>query len=438
MEDSARVEGGLGVVYKRGGTYYARVRIAPNKYAYRSLKTGNKAVAIKAAQKLVHKFEFHKENDLPVQIKKFGDVLDEYVTFREKQHEQGRTSIYMLRQIQRVSKFWIEYAGKRSLLAIDNATLSEYLEWRKDYYRRKTPEELKEIKNYKVNPTDKTLQWEMAFGKSVVKWAHEKGYRGKAALPTFTFTPKKKRVRPAFEVTEYQKLWRALVKWEKNCTVPEYLYTRQLLRDYVLILANSGMRVGEANNLRIKDVQAFKDELGRKNYRFIVRGKTGERDVIPRVICVKYVDRMLARRGKTKPDDWLFAMKTGSKVITLIDQFDKVIEEAGMRTNSHGEKFSLYSLRHFYAVMGLRGGIGIYDIARNMGTSVQMIQSYYGRQATPLSMATTLGGKAVAKKAPAKKKPAKETANKKTIAAKKPKAGVAKKAAAKEKDGEQA
>jgi hypothetical protein len=42
--------------------------------------------------------------------------------------------------------------------------------------------------------------------------------------------------------------------------------------------------------------------------------------------------------------------------------------------------------------MGLRGGVGIYDIARNMGTSVQMIQSYYGRQATPISMATTLGG----------------------------------------------
>ena len=437
MDDSARVEGGLGLVYKRGGTFYARVRIAPNKYVYRSLKTGNKAVAIRAAQKLVHKIEFQTEHELPVQTKKFADVIKEYVTFRETQHEQGHTSVYMLRQIQRVSKFWIEYAGKRSLMAIDNAVLGEYLVWRKDYYYKKTKEELAAIRNYKINPTEKTLQWEMAFGKSVVKWAHDKGYRGKTQLPTFTFTPKKKRVRPAFEVTEYQQLWRALVKWEKDCAVPEYLYTRQLLRDYVLILANSGMRVGEANNLRIKDVQPFKDELGRKNYRFIVRGKTGERDVIPRVICVKYVDRLLARREKPKADEWLFAMKTGTKVITLIDQFDKVIDAAGMRTNTHGEKFSLYSLRHFYAVMGLRGGIGIYDIARNMGTSVQMIQSYYGRQATPLSMATTLGGKAVAKKAPAKKKPAKEKAAKTAAAAKKPKT-AASKTAVKKKDGEQA
>jgi len=47
--------------------------------------------------------------------------------------------------------------------------------------------------------------------------------------------------------------------------------------------------------------------------------------------------------------------------------------------------------------MALRNGIGIYDIARNMGTSVDMIQQYYGKNATPVSMATTLGGKVKAK-----------------------------------------
>ena len=55
-------------------------------------------------------------------------------------------------------------------------------------------------------------------------------------------------------------------------------------------------------------------------------------------------------------------------------------------------------------MQGLRNGIGIYDIARNMGTSVQMIQSYYGRQATPMTMATTLGGKVRKPAATAEKK----------------------------------
>jgi integrase len=161
----------------------------------------------------------------------------------------------------------------------------------------------------------------------------------------------------------------------------------------VLILANSGMRVGEANSLRVRDIQPFKDSAGRRNYRFIVRGKTGERDVIPRADAARYVDRVMERNTDAKPDDFFFAMKGGSKIITLADQFDKVLELGEVEKNSHGEKFSLYSLRHFYAVQALRKGIGVFDIARNMGTSVQIIQSYYGKTATPMSMATTLGGR---------------------------------------------
>ena len=65
-----------------------------------------------------------------------------------------------------------------------------------------------------------------------------------------------------------------------------------------------------------------------------------------------------------------------------------MLEESGLLycPISNKER-SLYSLRHYYAVSALRAGLGVYDIARNMGTSVQMIQQYYGKQATPLSMA---------------------------------------------------
>jgi integrase len=41
--------------------------------------------------------------------------------------------------------------------------------------------------------------------------------------------------------------------------------------------------------------------------------------------------------------------------------------------------------------MALRNGIGVFEIARNMGTSVQIIQEYYGKQATAAVFATRLG-----------------------------------------------
>jgi len=37
-----------------------------------------------------------------------------------------------------------------------------------------------------------------------------------------------------------------------------------------------------------------------------------------------------------------------------------------------------------------RGTASVFDIARNMGTSVQIIESYYGNDPTPIAVATKL------------------------------------------------
>jgi integrase len=222
-------------------------------------------------------------------------------------------------------------------------------------------------------------------------------------------------------------------KWIKETDNESWRYTRELLRDYVLILSNSGMRVGEANNLKEGDVVEFKDELGRKNYLFNVQGKTGKRTVIPRANAVRYIERNIRRNqewterqaalsldknpsaneqvkipanrrkvgsvrtsgiDKSKSTGlWFFRMADGEQVITLIDQFRALLDSIGLSKNRDGLAYTLYSLRHFYAVEMLRKGkVGVFDIARNMGTSVQIIEQYYGKQATPMALATKLGG----------------------------------------------
>lgn len=293
----------------------------------------------------------------------------------------------MLRQIKRVVKFWREFSGTKSIENVGDKELKDYVDWRRDYYSRQK----KLPRNAKLVPTDKTLQWEIMLGKAILKWATELGLRGNKPRPSFSFTPKIKRARPAFELHEYRILWRTMLKRIRDAKNERWKKSRELLRDYVLLLSNSGIRVGEANNLKIRDVTSFTDVKGRRSYRVIVKGKTGERDVILRASAATHVDRLLQHRKDAKSDDWLFAMFDGSRIITLIDQFDEVLKQGGITHNSHGEPYTLYSLRHFYAVMALRKGIGVFEVARNMGTSVQMIQSYYGKQATAQSFATRLG-----------------------------------------------
>jgi integrase len=388
MDGARYLEDGKLTIFKRAGVYYARFRISPvKKYLWRSLKTSDEQTAVRLGRRLLFQIEQRAEQGLPAKSKSFSAVIDDYVRHRERDHQHGRTSAGMLRQIIRVSKFWREYAGKLAVEDINDKVMREFIPWRRDYYSKfeKLP------KNAKLHPTDKTLQWDMMLGKAIVRWAHEQGFRGKQSLPTVTFTPKKKRLRPAFEIPEYRRLWRTMYKRINDAKDERTRRSRELLRGYVLVLANCGMRIGEANNLRIRDVIAFRDDKGRRNYRFIVRGKTGERDVIPRSAIASRIDKLLAKRAGDDPDNFLFAMPDGTRVITLIDQFDAVLNQAGIQRNGFGEKYSLYSLRHFYAVMALRNGIGVFEVARNMGTSVQIIHEYYGKQATAALFATRLG-----------------------------------------------
>ena len=56
--------------------------------------------------------------------------------------------------------------------------------------------------------------------------------------------------------------------------------------------------VGEANNLKIRDVLSFEDGKGKRNYRIKVRGKTDEHDAIMRASAAKSV--LWLRLGKFK------------------------------------------------------------------------------------------------------------------------------------------
>jgi integrase len=171
---AVRLENDRICVFERNGVYQARIRTEANHYLWRSLKTRNQVQAISAARKLYHSIEFRQQSGLPLTNRSVNRVIDEYVTLRERQQSQGRTSFHMLRQIKRVVKFWREYIGDQSIESVGNKELSGYIEWRKSYYAQ-----FKTLpKNAKLNPTDKTLQWEMILGKSIVRWAHEQGYRG--------------------------------------------------------------------------------------------------------------------------------------------------------------------------------------------------------------------------------------------------------------------
>ncbi len=398
MDAKRALEDGKLVLFKRAGIWQARIAVTDRRYIYRSLKTSDETKAISAGRKLFYQTEIKIEQGLPVHLRTFLQVIDEYVEMRESDNAQGRstnrsasskhTSDAMLRQIKRVAEFWREFAGNRSVEAIDDRALRDFVAWRRRYYHGKSDLP----RNAKLNPADKTLQWDLTLGKTIIRYAHERGYRGHKPLPTFSFTPKQKRVRPAFTINDFNVLKDKIETYVASTEDRDKLAMRVLLHDYVLTLALSGLRPGEANNLRMRDVEFLTDSDQRANVQFHVRGKTDARTVVPHIDVHELIDAIVARRGVCDPDSHLFAMPRGGPVRDLSEQFKAFLDYAGLLRNSSGEKYTLYSLRHFYAARAIHRDIDIYTIARNMGTSVQMIEQYYGRSATPQSRARKLGG----------------------------------------------
>jgi integrase len=58
--------------------------------------------------------------------------------------------------------------------------------------------------------------------------------------------------------------------------------------------------------------------------------------------------------------------------------FNALIKEAGVDFDSKGQRRVIYSLRHTYATFRLHEGVNHFTLARNMGTSVKMLESFYG------------------------------------------------------------
>ena len=309
MEGARYLEDGKLTVFRRAGIYYARIRISPSAIYLAVAEDFQRADRCRPRPSVAVPIRTESRQGLPPKSKLFAAVIDDYIRYRERDHRHGGTSAGMLRQIIRVSKFWREYAGELAVEAIDDKVMREFIPWRRDYYSnfKKLP------KNAKLHPTDKTLQWDMMLGKAIVRWAAEQGLRGKQPAITVTFTPKKKRVRPAFERWEYRLLWRTLCKRINTARDKRTRASRELLRSYVLVLANSGIRTGEANKLKVTDVHPFKDEKQRHNYRLVVRGKTGERDAVVRSVAAKRLDKYLAKRRAEEPGGLLFVMPDGSR-----------------------------------------------------------------------------------------------------------------------------
>jgi integrase len=65
-----------------------------------------------------------------------------------------------------------------------------------------------------------------------------------------------------------------------------------------------------------------------------------------------------------------------------------MLADADLLWDANGQRRTLYSLRHTYATQELRNGTDIHTLARQMGTSVLMLEIFYSKVNATLKAST--------------------------------------------------
>lgn len=374
------------VLYKRQKSrtdfWYARFKNEKTgKWKKFSTKTSDLEAAKKEAEAEYRALSKLIENNIAIDTKRFSFVADCVIEELEADIKAGiakKTYHDYIRVIQSYKQFF----GKK---LIGNITYQDLV----DYDNQRSRELGKKRKKSTINLANTAL-------KRVFHYAVEKGWCHQSQIVTFKNDGVKGKRRPYFELKEYQRLYRYMRKYVKLDTkdsakggvTKQTVMIRELLRDYVLFLANTGMRHGtETRSLKWKHVT----EAFIKDQKYLVielaTGKTGPRTIVCRHNVRRYLERIKSRFSEYdqmtlgdmgEVEDYVFRCSDGSTPKDFHGAFEILLKKADLLCDRNGDRRSLYSLRHTYATFQiLHGKIDLHTLAKNMGTSIGMLEKHY-------------------------------------------------------------
>lgn len=175
-----------------------------------------------------------------------------------------------------------------------------------------------------------------------------------------------------------------------------YEFYREQNKHLWLMLAHSMCRVGEMRQLRWGQIEFRSVRDPRRENEHVerviltVNGKTGRRLVIcqpyAKIIIKRWQDICKQYGMTTEKLDYVFrhppftnqgAGKIDKPIDSTNPAFQAVLRRLGLETDVEGRRRTLYSIRHSAITWALQGNVNPVSVAKNAGTSLEMIQMFY-------------------------------------------------------------
>ena len=333
-----------------------------NKWIRATTKETQLDLAVNKAKELLVEAEIRKRSGIPVVTKRFKDIAMLAIDRMERDLRGGLGKSIYKDYIRIINEHFIPSLGQRLITNIDYDALQQYYDDREGRYGLAISNSNRKTQNAAFN---------RVFDEAIVRGYIESG--------------RTKDVRER----------------------------REILRDYVEMLVDTGARPGiELLEMKWKQIRFMMnpistvtdklDEDGEvievhslnRSCEMTVKGKTGQRQIIGRLPSVRVLERIalrnygvassikdpLAELIKPTNDDYIFRTKEGRDLSDVLNHmFDGFLADHGLlidpKTN---QKRVFYSLRHTYATLALTHDmVPIHTLAKQMGTSVLMIERHY-------------------------------------------------------------
>jgi len=345
----------------------------------RTTGTSNLEVAIERACDWYDEARYRLRAGLAPEIKRIGDIARETVRELETEMAAGRGKRVYVDYCSVIERYIIPYFKNRYITTITAHDTAEFEAWRNEKLGR--------------TPAASTLLTFAAAWQRLQTTAINRGWISEhTPIPRLTVSGgAKSQSRPAFTAEEIADLREFMVTWVDGATRGRATEMRVLLRDYVELLILTGVRHGtEAMRIRWRHCDWYVDADGQRYLRIWVSGKTGERRLIAKHAAVSVLERRAAKDALCKDMtlDEVFAADIDALIFRFADNkqpyhfnaaFERLLTAADLLRDGVGQKRTLYSLRHTYATLELRAGTDIHTLAKQMGTSVLMLERFYSK-----------------------------------------------------------
>jgi integrase len=267
-----------------------------------------------------------------------------------------------------------------------NLGLSEVTRAKVQEYRIKRRKET--VPGKDTPPSRSTIHQEIVVLRQVLKTAELHGWI--SAIPNLSApykTSGKIAHRAWFSPEEYKQLYEATRDRVENPRHNRHRDAYVELHDYVLFMANTGLRPDESRRIEFRDVKIVDDrDSGQTILEIDVRGKRGVGFCKSMPGAVHPFNRVKERKRPKKTVD-----ASGNETIELVkpgptdlvfpnthhELFNVILEEQNLKFDREGQRRTFYSLRHTYICLRLMEGADVYQVAKNCRTSVQMIEEFY-------------------------------------------------------------